>query len=508
VANPFLSQLLKKISVVSTTCLFAGSIFAQVAQPTNVVTLPIPNAPDASTVATVSVAPAANIALTAAPTTGQVIATADKTTQVTPPATAPAPTPATVNPTSVPAPAPTVSTSPNPQANTATNNANTIPIATPKSTAPAAPTLPAAGMLTNITPTPPPINAAAYLLIDANSGYIIAQSNSDARRAPASLTKLMTMYVISGLIKSERIKLTDPVTISENAWRTGGSRMFVQVGTQVPVQDLVNGIVVASGNDACVAMSEYVAGSEPSFVDLMNKTAQQLNMQSTHYADATGLPSPQNYTTAKDLSMLSRAIINNYPEDYKWYSQKWMLYNNIKQPNRNLLLWRDPTVDGLKTGHTDDAGYCLVASALRNNMRLISIVLGAPSMKQRAVDVEALLNYGYRFFETQQLYSKNKPLANLKTWYAKKPTTQLGLAKDMYVTVPTGQYKNLSANVVLDKLLAGPIVKGQPYGTVQVSLNNQVIASQPLVALEDNAKAGFFSRTVDSVTLMFKRWFK
>lgn len=415
---------------------------------------------------------------------------------------------APTNPTpSTPAAA---SAAPNAQAQTEAKptTQSIIPIATPEATF-TGPTLPAAAMLANTVPTPPNVNAAAYLLMDANSGYVIAQNNADTRRAPASLTKLMTMYVLSELIKTDRIKLTDKVTISENAWRTGGSRMFVQVGTQVPVMDLVNGIVVASGNDACVAMAEFAAGTEQSFVDLMNKTAQKLGMGNTQYADATGLPNPQNYTTASDLALLTQAIINNYPEDYKWYSQKWMYYNNIKQPNRNLLLWRDPSVDGLKTGHTDEAGYCLVASAKRDNSsRLIAIVLGSPSTAQRANDIEALLNYGYRFFETHLLYSKTKALASLKTWYGKNKETAMGLINDMYVTVPTGQYKKLTANIVLDKPLQAPLVKGQQYGTVQVALNNQVIAQQPLVALENNAKAGIFSRSVDHITLFVKGWFK
>lgn len=367
---------------------------------------------------------------------------------------------------------------------------------------------PSAGTpISNIVPTPPPINAAAYLLMDANSGNVIAQNNADVRRPPASLTKLMTMYVISGLLQSGRIKPTDLVTISENAWRTGGSKMFVQVGTQVPVQDLIQGIIVASGNDACVAMAEHVAGSEASFVDLMNRSAQKLGMNSSHYADSTGLPSPQNYTTARDLAKLTRAIIYDYPNDYQWYSQKWMMYNQIKQPNRNLLLWRDPSVDGLKTGHTEEAGYCLVASAKRNETRLIAIVLGSPSMKQRASDVQALLNYGYSFFETHKMYDKNKPITELKTWFGKQKQTALGVTQDLYVTAPVGQYQKLKASVFLNKPLHAPIVKGQSYGEVRVFLNNQVIAAQPLVALENNPKAGFFSRSMDRISLMFNNWF-
>lgn len=367
----------------------------------------------------------------------------------------------------------------------------------PKPTAMASPT-------STMIPAPPTLDAKGYLLIDANSGYIIAQNNAGTRMAPASLTKLMTMYVVSGALKSGRIHLDDQVTISENAWRTGGSRMFVQVGTQVAARDLINGIIVVSGNDACVAMSEHVAGSESSFVDLMNQTAAQLGMKDTHYADATGLPNPDNYSTPYDLAILARAIIHHYPEDYTWYSQKEMTYNKIRQPNRNLLLFSDNTVDGLKTGHTDDAGYCLIASAKRNNdMRLIAVVMGSSSSKQRAADAEALLNYGYRFYETHKLYGSNVPLTNARVWFGKDKKTALGLAQDLHVTVPAGQYNQLKPSMLVNKEVDAPVQTGQAHGKVVVSLNNKVIAAQPLVALADNPKAGFFSRLVDHIAKIF-----
>lgn len=347
------------------------------------------------------------------------------------------------------------------------------------------------------------INAKGYLLIDADSGHVIAQQNADTRMAPASLTKLMTMYVTSAALKEGRIHLTDNVPVSETAWHTGGSRMFIKVGTQVPVQDLINGIVVASGNDACVAMSEFIAGSESSFVDLMNKVAAQLGMKNTHYADATGLPDPTNYTTPYDLSILTRAIIYHYPDDYKWYSQKWMTYNNIKQPNRNLLLFRDATVDGLKTGHTDDAGYCLVASSKRNDMRLIAIIMGSESTKQRATDAEALLTYGFRFFETHKLYEANTPLSTQRVWFGKEKQTAFGVAQNMYVTIPAGHYEKLKANLALPPKVTAPLVKGKDYGRVEVSLNNQVVATQPLVALSDNPLGSVFSRLWDHVVSWF-----
>lgn len=400
-----------------------------------------------------------------------------------------------------------------PSAPNQTNTPQVVPSVVPTvaPTVPVASTPKATSSAPAIIPEAPPVEAKAYILLDADSGYIIAQKNMEQQLPPASLTKLMTMYVVSGMLKSGRIHLTDPVLISENAWRTGGSRMFVQVGSTVPAHDLINGIIVASGNDACVAMAEHVAGNEASFVDLMNKTAAELGMKGTHYADATGLPNPSNYTTPLDLSILSRAIIYNYPEDYQWYSQKWMEYNNIRQPNRNLLLWRDPSVDGLKTGHTDDAGYCLVASAKRNNnMRLIVVVMGDSSTKQRATDALALLNYGYHFFETRKVFAKNTPLTQLRVWFGSHKTTPLGVSRDLYVTVPIGQSAQLKAEVNVQSAVNAPISKGQSYGDVQIRLNNpsqSIVGSQPLVALAENPTGGFFSRLSDHVSLFFSRWF-
>jgi D-alanyl-D-alanine carboxypeptidase (penicillin-binding protein 5/6) len=363
------------------------------------------------------------------------------------------------------------------------------------------PTLGASKSAPAIIPVPPMIEANGYVLMDADSGYVIAEKNQHTIMAPASLTKLMTMYVASTALKEGRIHLTDNVPVSETAWRTGGSRMFIKLGSQVPLQDLINGIVIASGNDASVAMSEFIAGSENAFVDLMNKVAVQLGMKNTHYADATGLPDPKNYTTPYDLSILTRAIIYHHPEDYKWYSQKWMTYNNIKQPNRNLLLFRDPSVDGLKTGHTDDAGYCLVASAKRNDMRLIAIIMGSSSTKQRATDAQALLNYGFRFFETHQLYAADTALSTQRIWFGQEKNAALGLAQNMYVTIPIGQYEKLKASVSVTPSIKAPIKKGQAYGQVRVTLNNTLISTAPLVALADNPLAGFFSRMWDYVRM-------
>lgn len=357
------------------------------------------------------------------------------------------------------------------------------------------------------TPAPPIIDAKGYILMDANSGAILASQNAETRMAPASLTKLMSMYLISQALAKGQIHLDDLVTISETAWRTGGSRMFVQVGTQVPVKDLIDGIVVASGNDATMAMAEYVGGNTQSFVDLMNKTAASLGMKDTHFMDPTGLPDPGHYSTPYDLAILSQAIIQDYPEDYKLYDQKWITYNHIKQPNRNRLLWRDPTVDGLKTGHTKEAGYCLIASAERNGMRLIAVVMGAPSDSSRADDTQALLNYGFRFFETHKLYAAGATLAQPRIWLAQNKHVPMGLSHDLYVTIPQGQYANLKAVMTLDKALKAPIYKGQSYGSVVVTLNNQNIATAPLVALADDPQAGFFARILDHIKLFFHHLF-
>lgn len=406
---------------------------------------------------------------------------------------------------------PTPAAAPNNSAPTASVPMPALPTLAPPATTPTpnaqptlnkpVPTLGASKSSPPIIPVAPIIEANGYLLMDADSGYVIAEKNQHTTMAPASLTKLMTMYVASTALKEERIHLTDNVPVSETAWRTGGSRMFIKLGSQVPLQDLINGIVIASGNDASVAMSEFIAGSESAFVDLMNKVAVQLGMKNTHYADATGLPDPKNYTTPYDLSILTRAIIYHHPEDYKWYSQKWMTYNNIKQPNRNLLLFRDPSVDGLKTGHTDDAGYCLVASAKRNDMRLIAIIMGSSSTKQRAIDAQALLNYGFRFFETHQLYAADTSLSTQRIWFGKEKNTALGLAQNMYITIPIGQYEKLKASLSVTPSIKAPVKKGQAYGQVQVTLNNKLISTAPLVALADNPLAGFFSRMWDYVRM-------
>lgn len=363
---------------------------------------------------------------------------------------------------------------------------------------------------TTISPQAPDIDAKAYVLMDANSGVVLAQKNMNDHLQPASLTKLMTAYVASDALKQGQIKLTDMVTISEKAWRMEGSRMFVKVGSQVSVKDLLDGIIVASGNDSCVAIAEHIAGTEDVFAQLMNQNAARLGMQNTHFVDSTGMPNPDHYSSAFDLATLTRAIIKDFPEDYTWYKHQWIVFNNIRQPNRNRLLWRDPTVDGLKTGHTDSAGYCLVASALRNNMRLISVVLGTPSDSSRTADSQALLNWGYRFFETHQLYNAQQALdakSQPRVWYGKNKYAKLGFDQNAYVTIPANQFKQLKVSMTLQPKLIAPLVKGQTYGNVNVTLNGQPFTTIPVVALEDDPKGGIFTRAWDHIAILVAKWF-
>lgn len=357
------------------------------------------------------------------------------------------------------------------------------------------------------TPSAPNLDATGYILMDGTSGKILAEKQSNNRMPPASLTKLMSLYIISAAIKSGQIHLDDKVRISEKAWKTEGSRMFVKVGDEVPVRDLLQGVIVASGNDATVALAEYVAGTEEAFVALMNQQAKLLGMNGSHFIDSTGLPNPQHYSTAHDLATLTRAYIINFPEDYSYYSEKWFAYKGIRQPNRNRLLWRFQYADGLKTGHTDEAGYCLVGSAKKDGMRLISVVLGEPNDNARTEDSIRLLTYGFRFFETHKLYDASMPLLHARVWQGEQSDVSLGITQDMYVTVPTGQYKKLQATISLNNPLKAPIIKGNAYGTLNINLNGQVIASEPLIALQNNARGGFLRRATDTVKFNFHKYF-
>lgn len=359
----------------------------------------------------------------------------------------------------------------------------------------------------SFTPGAPNIQGTGYILMDATSGKILAEKSSTERMPPASLTKLMSMYIISNAIKNGQVKLDDKVLISTKAWKTEGSRMFIKAGSEVPVRDLLQGIVVDSGNDATVAMAEHVAGTEEAFADMMNAQAKLLGMNNSHFVDSTGLPNPEHYSTAHDLALLTQAYIKNFPEDYGYYSEKWFTYNNIKQPNRNRLLWRYQYADGLKTGHTSEAGYCLVASAKKDGMRLISVVLGEPSDMARTEDSMRLMVYGFRFFETHKLYSNDKPVVSARAWQGQKPSIELGIKDDMYATLPTGQYKKLKATLTLANPLKAPITKGQTCGSVNILLNDEVIASKPLIALEDNPRGGFLRRATDSVKFNLHKYF-
>ncbi len=384
---------------------------------------------------------------------------------------------------------------------------STITIATTTSSANTVIPIPTQPQQAIITPGAPNIDAKSYILIDASSGKILAEKNADTRLAPASLTKLMSLYVISSTLKSGTIHLDDKVRISTKAWKTGGSRMFVKAGDEVPVKDLMQGIVVASGNDATVAMAEYVAGTEEAFTSIMNAQAKNLRMNNSHFLDSTGLPNPNHYSTARDFATLAQAITQTYPEDYKLFSEKSFTYNNIHQSNRNRLLWHYQYADGLKTGHTDDAGYCLVASAVKDGTRLISVVMGAPSDQARTEDSIRLLTFGYRFFETHKLYNANTTLTHARVWKGINKETALGVTKDFYVTLPAGQIKNIQANINLNQPIKAPITKGQTYGTLNIVLNGQVLATQPLIALTNNPKGGFFRGMADSVSYSYKKAF-
>jgi len=355
-----------------------------------------------------------------------------------------------------------------------------------------------------LIPAPPELGAKAYILVDHNSGRVLAENNADQRLEPASLTKIMTAYVVFRELAKGNLKLQDMVTVSEKAWRTEGSRMFAQVGAQIPVEDLLKGMIVQSGNDASVALAEHVAGDEAVFAQLMNQNAERLGMKNTHFKNSMGLPDPDHYTTARDLSILTRAMIEEFPEYYKWHSIKEFFFNNIKQTNRNRLLWRDPTVDGVKTGHTEGAGYCLVTSAVREGMRMISVVLGTKSDNERANANQALLNYGFRFFETRPLYKANEKLSEARVWKGDSTDLALGLTRDFYVTFPRGQYQNLKASMEINNMITAPVQQGDKLGAVRVALNDQIVGQTDLVALKTVQEGGIFRRAFDSLQLLWK----
>ena len=354
-----------------------------------------------------------------------------------------------------------------------------------------------------VVPAPPQLAATSYVLMDAASGNVLIEQNADERLPPASLTKLMTAYLATLDINRGQIKGSDLVRISEKAWRMGGSKMFIEVGNEVAVDDLLRGIIIQSGNDASVAIAEHIAGSEEAFADMMNATAERLGMANSQFRNATGWPDPEHYSSAKDMAKLARAIIYEDPQHYAIYAQKEFLWNGIKQPNRNLLLWRDKTVDGLKTGHTEEAGYCLVSSAVRDGMRLISVVFGTNSEQARAAETQKLLTYGFRFFETRTFYQKGAELAQAQVWKGTTRQLKAGLADDLTLTLPKGQLDKLQAGMTLNPQLMAPIEQGQVIGKVEVKLGEEVVHSADLVALESVEEGGLFRRLWDSIRLFF-----
>ncbi len=353
-------------------------------------------------------------------------------------------------------------------------------------------------------PAPPIIGAKSYIMIDAKTDRELASLEPNLSLAPASLTKLMTAYVVFQTLRQEQIQLQDEVTVSEKAWRTPGSRMFIEVGKRVKVEDLLLGMIVQSGNDASVALAEYVAGSESVFVELMNQYAQVLNMHSSHFVNATGLPDDNHYSTARDLATLARAIINEFPGYYEWYSIKEYTWGDIRQPNRNSLLWRDASVDGMKTGHTDDAGFCLISSAKRDGMRLISVVMGTASAKARGDGSLALINYGFRFFETRLLFKAGEEITQTRIWKSSKEFTSLGVLHDLYITVPRGSYDSLESVLNIPAILMAPVSEGEPLAEIKVSLNGSDLLQEQLRALDDNPRGTFWQRTIDGVKLWFE----
>ncbi len=353
-------------------------------------------------------------------------------------------------------------------------------------------------------PRPPSVGAKGYLVEDFHSEQVIAEKNADQRLEPASITKLMSAYVIFSEIRNGTLSLEDKVRISKKAWRTEGSRMFVEVNTQVSVADLIKGMIIQSGNDATVALAEQVAGTEEGFASLMNHYAQQLGLRNSHFVNSTGLPDKDHYTTARDIARIARALIREFPEYYQWYSQRSFTYNGITQYNRNKLLWRDESVDGLKTGHTESAGYCLVTSAERNGMRLISVVLGTRSEEARADASQALLNYGFRFFETHKLYEGGDKLTSARVWKGATGSVDLGLAETLYVTIPRGEYKNLDASMQLREQIIAPVAKGQVLGRVVIRLGDTLVREKDLIALNAVEEGSFWQRIVDEALLYFE----
>jgi D-alanyl-D-alanine carboxypeptidase (penicillin-binding protein 5/6) len=359
----------------------------------------------------------------------------------------------------------------------------------------------------SLVPKAPKLNLSSYILIEASTNTVIAEFNSDNQIAPASMTKVMSGYVIADQIANGSISLDDKVLISEKAWKTGGSKMFIEAGKRVSVKDLLSGIIIQSGNDATIAMAEYVAGSEEGFVDFMNAYASEMGLTNSLFQNSTGFSDPNHFTSAKDLAKLTQALINNFPDHYATYKEKEFTFSGIRQLNRNKLLWRDDSVDGVKTGHTDSAGFCLISSAQRNDMRLIAVVAGSESENERLIASQRLLEYGFRFYATQKLVSQEIKVTTAKVWGGKANEVALGSTKDIYLTLPRSEFKNIKANYQFNNNLQAPIEIGQMIGSIEFTSNDRVVLSAPLVAIETVEAKGFFgmlwSRLVYWITNLF-----
>ena len=353
-------------------------------------------------------------------------------------------------------------------------------------------------------PNPPELNATSYFLVDFDSGRVLAEKNPDDPIEPASITKLMTAYLVDKAIADGDVTLDEMVTISEKAWRMKGSKMFVEVGKQVAVEELLMGLIIQSGNDASVALAEHIAGSESAFAGYMNHQAKLLGMNNTNYVNATGWPDENHYSSARDIAILTRAIIDEFPESYRHYKEREYTFNKIRQFNRNRLLWRDDTVDGVKTGHTEAAGYCLVASAERDDMCLISVVLGTGSDKARTQSSQSLLNYGFRYFETHQLYRADEVLKTARIWYGDQEQVSLGVGMDIYITIPRGRYRDLDASMEIDSEISAPIGRGQPLGQVNIKLDDDMIFSESIVAMQAINEGSLIDQAMDKIKLMFR----
>ncbi len=349
----------------------------------------------------------------------------------------------------------------------------------------------------------PVLKVKSWLLMDFGSGQILSSGKPDERIEPASLTKIMTSYVVFDQVKKGTFSLEDKVLISKKAWKTGGSRMFVKVNSRVSLGELLRGLIIQSGNDAAVAMAEYVAGTEQGFAALMNQEADRLGLKNTHFVNSTGLPDPEHYTTAHDLAILSAALIRDFPEHYAWYKEKEFTYNKITQKNRNLLLWRDATVDGIKTGHTRSAGYCLIASSQQGQMRLIAVVTGASSARHRANAAQALLRYGYSFYETRQLYAATAAVSQSRVYLGDRDQLQIGSLSPIAITLPRRRFKDSKTSIVLNPILRAPITKGQKVGELTVTLRGKDVYTIPLVALTTIAEGSWWHRLIDHVLLWF-----